>query len=82
MLSKLLIVDDDPSARETLEAILAGEDYLLEYASNGQQALDKASSISPDLILLDVMMPVMDGYEVCRKFKEQHLNWLKFPSSC
>jgi len=68
-MSIILIVDDEPSARETLTAMLEGQDYRLELAANGPQALDMAESLRPDLILLDVMMPAMDGFEVCRRIR-------------
>jgi DNA-binding response OmpR family regulator len=65
----ILIVDDQLSAREVLEALLIGQDYHLIFASNGIEALAKAAELSPDLILLDVMMPDMDGFEVCRRLR-------------
>lgn len=68
-MSTLLIVDDNPSARETLVAMLEGENYQLELAQDGFQALHMLKSIQPDLVLLDVMMPGMDGYEVCRRIR-------------
>lgn len=68
-MSIILIVDDDPSARETLTAMLEGQDYQLELATNGPEALKIAERVRPDLILLDVMMPAMDGFEVCRRIR-------------
>ena len=59
MASTILIVDDEYSGRETLQAVLEGEGYNLVMAENGLQAIAKAKSILPDLILLDVMMPGM-----------------------
>lgn len=69
MNSKVLIVDDEPSALTTLDAILAGDGYQLEYATSGIVALEKAELLLPDLILLDVMMPGMNGFEVCRRLR-------------
>jgi signal transduction histidine kinase len=69
MKSTILIVDDEPSARITLEAILGEEGYNLEMAETGREALEKAAILTPDLILLDVMMPGMNGFEVCRKLR-------------
>ncbi len=69
--SKVLIIDDEPIARESLEALLAGEDYDLYFASNGSEGLTKARALRPDAILLDVMMPGMDGYEVCRRLRAE-----------
>lgn len=68
-MSTVLIVDDDPTARETLVAMLEGENYDLQLAKDGIQALRMLRQIQPDLILLDVMMPGMDGFEVCRRIR-------------
>ena len=68
-MSTILIVDDEPSARDTLMAMLEGGDYQLVLAQNGAQALKLLESIPTDLILLDVMMPGMDGFEVCRRIR-------------
>lgn len=68
-MSTVLIVDDDPTAREALVAILEGEKYDLQQAKDGVQALQLLKHIQPDLILLDVMMPAMDGFEVCRRIR-------------
>jgi putative two-component system response regulator len=67
--STVLIVDDEYAGRETLESILEGEGYQLEMAENGMQAIEKAKQISPDVILLDVMMPGMTGFEVCQRIR-------------
>ncbi len=69
MASKILIVDDEPAGITTMEAILAGAGYQLESALDGISALEKAQRLLPDLILLDVMMPGMDGFEVCRRIR-------------
>jgi DNA-binding response OmpR family regulator len=71
--STILIVDDEPIGRDTLQAILFAEGYDLAFASNGLEALDKAAKLTPDLILLDVMMPGMDGHEVCRRLRADPL---------
>jgi putative two-component system response regulator len=71
--STILIVDDDPAGRHTLESILEGQDYHLEMAENGLQALEKAIKFLPDVILLDVMMPGMDGFEVCQRIRNNPL---------
>lgn len=68
-MSTLLIVDDNASARETLIAMLESENYQIELAQDGFQALQMLNKLQPDLILLDVMMPGMDGYEVCRRIR-------------
>jgi DNA-binding response OmpR family regulator len=65
----ILIVDDDPISCETLEALLLGEGYHISYVYNGEEAIVQALRLEPDLILLDVMMPDMDGFEICRKLR-------------
>lgn len=65
----ILIVDDDAAGREVLVSILEGDGYELVLAENGFQAIDLANAIHPDIILLDVMMPGMDGFEVCRRIR-------------
>lgn len=69
MTSKVLIIDDDRITREGLEAILESDAYFIELASSGEEGIEKALSFSPDVILLDVMMAGMDGYEVCRRIR-------------
>ncbi|CAA9299252.1 MAG: hypothetical protein AVDCRST_MAG93-4479, partial [uncultured Chloroflexia bacterium] len=65
----ILIVDDEPAGRDTLEAILYQQGYDLVFAADGWEALDQAVHLTPDLILLDVMMPGIDGFEVCRRLR-------------
>jgi signal transduction histidine kinase len=67
--STLLIIDDDPVARQTLTALLGDCGYRLEEAASGPEGIRKASFLRPEVILLDVMMPGMDGYEVCRRLR-------------
>lgn len=68
--SRVLIVDDDIRGRETLQMLLLPEGYQLFIASNGEEAINKTIEVMPDLILLDVMMPVMDGFEVCQCLRQ------------
>jgi len=68
--AKILIVDDEPFNVDLLEQELEDLGYLTLTASNGQQAVDLVRSEAPDLVLLDVMMPVMDGFTACRLLKE------------
>lgn len=68
---RILIADDNAANRELLEAHLATVDCEIETAVDGQDTLDKAASFQPDLILLDVMMPKLSGFEVCKKLREQ-----------
>lgn len=69
MSARILIVDDVPANTRLLEAKLAAEYYQITTAQDGFEALRMASSWQPDLILLDVMMPNLDGYETCRRLK-------------
>jgi len=71
--STILAVDDEQIGRELIEALLIGRGYNLVFAKDGTEALEKASQIVPDLILLDVMMPGMDGFEVCRRLRTDPL---------
>jgi putative two-component system response regulator len=67
---KILVVDDNASSRMTAVALLSVEGYTVIEAENGVAALTQISHTQPDLILLDVMMPGIDGYEVCRRLKD------------
>ena len=69
MTSTVLIVDDEYSGRQTLESVLDGNGYHIEMAENGFEALEKVRSVQPDVILLDIMMPGMTGFEVCEKIR-------------
>jgi two-component system, OmpR family, alkaline phosphatase synthesis response regulator PhoP len=67
---KILVVDDEPDILEFLSYNLEKEGFLVETAENGKQALEKAKKNQPDIVLLDVMMPEMDGIETCRTMRE------------
>ena len=71
--AKVLIVDDEPFNIEVLEQALDGTDYQVVSAANGQEAWEKIQSEQPDLILLDLMMPIMDGFAVLAKVKENSM---------
>jgi len=68
-LNTLLIIDDDVGTQETLQALLASEARRLEFVSNPTKALGIATELQPDLILLDVLMPGRDGFELCRQIR-------------
>ncbi len=70
-MKKILIVDDHPHVKELLKATLEVFDYEIGFAENGQEALGLAFTDHPDVILLDIMMPGIDGLEVCRRLKAQ-----------
>ena len=67
--TKILLVDDDPDILDLLEYNLAKENYVLAKAANGQQALEIAKTFKPNLVILDVMMPILDGIETARQMK-------------
>ena len=66
---KILIVDDEPDILEILKLNLQNEGYKVSTAENGKKALKKADKINPDLIVLDLMMPIMDGIETCERLR-------------
>lgn len=68
--SRILIADDNQQNCELLEAYLAGEGYLIDFSNDGEATLKQVESEQPDLILLDIMMPRMSGYEVCARLKK------------
>jgi sigma-B regulation protein RsbU (phosphoserine phosphatase) len=75
---RILVVDDTPANIQIVAGILKEKGYQLSVATNGQQALEALERIRPDLILLDVMMPVMDGFETCRRLKASAA-WREIP---
>lgn len=66
---KILVVDDEEDLRELVMEVLEDKGLEVYGASRGEEALEKVKEIRPDLILLDVMMPDIDGWEVCRRIK-------------
>ncbi len=71
MTKKVLIVDDEPNIVTALEFLLQRSGYEVMAAQNGDEALKRVESFAPDLVLLDVMMPRISGYEVCRRMRER-----------
>jgi DNA-binding response OmpR family regulator len=71
MAEKILVVDDEVSLQETLAYNLKKEGYLVDVASDGPTALDLARQSKPDLIILDIMLPGLDGFEVCRILRKE-----------
>ncbi len=67
----ILVVDDDPAVRETVSDILESEGYAVDTAGNGLEALQRLEQESPALVLLDIHMPVLDGYGFVRKLAER-----------
>lgn len=72
--ARVLVVDDEPDLIRILEFGLRAAGYQVEIAADGQEGLKKAREIRPDIILLDLMLPKLDGYKVCRllKFDERY----------
>jgi len=68
--AKILVVDDEVYILHILDFILGAENYDVVTASNGEQALQKVREEKPDLVILDIMMPKLDGYETCRMIKK------------
>jgi two-component system OmpR family response regulator len=71
-MSKLLIVDDDPNIRELVKVFLMQEGFGVLEASNGLEALSLLELTSVDMVILDIMMPQMDGWELCRELREHY----------
>ena len=71
MATSVLIIEDDPNIRELLQMYLEKEGYAVTLACDGSQGLEKFRSIKPDLVLLDIMMPVMDGWAVCTAIRQE-----------
>ena len=67
---KILLIDDHDSVLKLLEAVLKVRNYDVCYASSGAEGLEKAQKELPDLVLLDIMMPGMDGFKVCQALKQ------------
>ena len=69
---KVLVVDDEVYILHILDFILGAESYDVVTATNGEQALQKVRDEKPDLVILDIMMPKLDGYETCRMIKNDN----------
>jgi two-component system alkaline phosphatase synthesis response regulator PhoP len=70
---KILVVDDEVNITQILEFSIGSEGYQVITASNGEDAVEKARREQPDLVILDIMMPKIDGYEACRLIKSNPL---------
>jgi DNA-binding response OmpR family regulator len=70
LVERILIVEDDPAIRLGLEDLLTGEGYRVDCARDGRQALEVYGRSRPDLVLLDIMIPELSGYEVCRRIRK------------
>lgn len=68
--AKILVVDDEPDLTDIINTFLEGAGYKVHSENSSVKALEKAKSLRPDLILLDISMPVMDGYQLCQELKK------------
>jgi len=73
MKTKILIVEDDPHILLGLEEILKGDDFAVAVCNRGDKALPAAAQHQPDLIILDVMLPGLSGYEICKQLRAKHI---------
>ena len=71
MKKSILVVEDDPGIRLSLKDELESEEYIVIEAENGEEGLQAARNKAPDLIILDVMMPILNGYEVCKRLRRE-----------
>ena len=71
-LASILIVDDDPDIREAVKMVLETQPYELTFASNGEECLEQVKRKTPDLIILDLLMPKKDGFEVIKELRGFH----------
>src|SRR5215472_8492889 len=78
MISRILVVDDTPANIQVLSSMLKERGYQISVATSGNQAFDVLGRVRPDLILLDVMMPELDGFETCRRLKSSS-DWRDIP---
>jgi DNA-binding response OmpR family regulator len=69
MAKRILIADDEPNIVASLEFLMEQAGFEVKLAANGREALELVASFAPDLLILDVMMPEMNGYEVCQRLK-------------
>ena len=78
--AKILVVDDDPDIRDVLEDLLESEGYQVITANDGTRGLEAVKSESPDLMILDLLMPVMDGFAVCKQLQDPRWSkWKEMP---
>jgi DNA-binding response OmpR family regulator len=70
MAEKILVVEDEPTLQETLAYNLKRQGYTVELASDGQAGIDTARRTQPDLVVLDIMLPILDGFDVCRILRQ------------
>jgi DNA-binding response OmpR family regulator len=74
--AKILVVDDDPDIRDVLEELLVGEGFEVVTANDGAQGLEAVRKENPDMMILDLLMPVIDGFGVCKQLQDPR--WSKW----
>lgn len=80
MAAKILVVDDDPDITDALDVLLQGEGYEVVTASDGEEGLARIKGENPDLIILDLLMPKLDGYGVCKTLQDPRWSrWKNIP---
>jgi two-component system response regulator MprA len=67
---RVLVVDDEPAVRESLERVLRHDGFEVDLAADGREAIRRLAAVRPDVVLLDVLMPQLDGLEVCRRMRD------------
>jgi two-component system response regulator MprA len=67
---RVLVVDDEPAVRESLERVLRHDGFEVDLAADGREAIRRLAAVRPDVVLLDVLMPQIDGLEVCRRMRD------------
>ena len=77
-LTNVLVVDDDPDIREAIKIVLETQPYELIFASNGEECLEQVQKNTPDVIILDLLMPKKDGFEVIKELRE-HPSYPRIP---
>jgi DNA-binding response OmpR family regulator len=78
--AKILVVDDDPDMREALQMVLESSGYAVVLAEDGEKCLSMLKQEQPDLLILDLLMPRMDGFEVCKALKDpRHAKYAGMP---
>ena len=70
-MGKILVADDDQNIAELLRLYLEKEGYTVVLAADGEQAIERFSAENPDIVLLDIMMPKLDGWQVCRDIRKK-----------
>ena len=74
-MTKVLVVEDDRHTRSALIEVLRAEAFEVDDADNGNKAIDKFQSFKPDLVCLDVMLPGVSGYDLCRRFRAERMKY-------